>query len=223
MRALDTVFLVAAAATAAGFLLSFLLPERRLRETVATGARADQMSSVPSGDSLDQVSRSLWAALSHEDRRTVLSRLALRAGLSLRPAAVWLLARLAEIPGVDLRELASRHPVDPGVLESALNELRAGGLADEHRHLTPAGAVAFERLVAARRAALEALLADWSPERHGSLADYLRQVARDFAAASPLESGPAAGATLAARGRRRPRIPKFPTAPPTITLHRYEP
>jgi EmrB/QacA subfamily drug resistance transporter len=185
MRALGTVFLVAAAATAVGFLLSFLLPERRLRETVATGARADQVSSVPSGDSLDHVSRSLWAALGHEDRRTVLSRLALRAGLSLRPAAVWLLARLAEIPGVDLRELASKHPVDPGVLESALNELWEGGLADEHRHLTPSGAEAFERLVAARRTALEALLADWSPERHGSLADYLRRVARDFAAESP--------------------------------------
>jgi EmrB/QacA subfamily drug resistance transporter len=185
MRALDTVFLVAAVVTAAAFLLSFLLPERRLRETVATGARAEQMSSVPSGDSLDPVSRTLWAALSHEDRRTVLSRLALRAGLSLRPAAVWLLARLAETPGVDLRELASRHPVEPGVLESALIELRGIGLADEHRHLTPTGTEAFERLVAARRAALEALLADWSPERHGGLADYLRRVARDFAAETP--------------------------------------
>jgi hypothetical protein len=39
--------------------------------------------------------------------------------------------------------------------------------------------------VAARRGALGELLADWSPETHGSLADYLRSVARDFAAQAP--------------------------------------
>ena len=56
---------------------------------------------------------------------------------------------------------------------------------DETRALTPAGRAALDRLVNARRAALGALLADWSPDRHGTLGDYLRRVARDFAAQAP--------------------------------------
>ena len=56
MRALDTVFLTAAAVAALGFLLALLLPERRLRESVAAGAAREQGSMVHTGDSLDQVS-----------------------------------------------------------------------------------------------------------------------------------------------------------------------
>jgi DNA-binding MarR family transcriptional regulator len=142
-------------------------------------------TAMPSGDSLDQVSRTLWAVLSREDRRSVLSLLAARAGLDLRPAATWLLARLDENPGVDLAALGSRYSVDPGLLAGGLADLQQQGLAREARTLTPAGRNAVERLVAARRAGLTELLADWSPEQHGALADYLRRVARDFAAQPP--------------------------------------
>ena len=73
----------------------------------------------------------------------------------------------------------------PALLHGAFADLRDRGLADESRVLTSAGHAALERLVAARRSALGELLADWSPETHGSLADYLRRVARDFAAQAP--------------------------------------
>jgi EmrB/QacA subfamily drug resistance transporter len=185
MRALDSVFLAAAGVTLVGLVLSLMLPERRLRETVAAGAGRMPATAVPSGDSLDQVSRTLWAVLSREDRRSVLSLLAARAGLDLRPAATWLLARLDENPGVDLAALGSRYSVDPGLLAGGLADLQQQGLAREARTLTPAGRNAVERLVAARRAGLTELLADWSPEQHGALADYLRRVARDFAAQPP--------------------------------------
>ena len=184
MRALDTVFLVAAGVTLVGFVLSLMLPERRLRETVAAGA-GRVPAAVPCGDSLDQVSRALWAMLSREDRRSVLSLLAARAGLDLRPAATWLLARLDETPGADLAALGRRYSVEPGLLAGALSDLEAKGLADGGRTLTPAGQAALSRLVAARRAGLSELLADWAPEKHGALADYLRRVARDFAAQAP--------------------------------------
>jgi EmrB/QacA subfamily drug resistance transporter len=185
MRALDSVFLMAAGVALSGFVLSLLLPERRLRETVAAGAGGDQASGVPSGDSLDQVSRTLWAMLSREDRRTVLARLAARAGLDLRPAATWLLGRLGEAPGSDPAELATRHAIEPAVLESALHELVQKGLVGARRELTAAGRDALERVVEARCDALRELLADWSPDRHGELADYLRRVARGFAARAP--------------------------------------
>jgi EmrB/QacA subfamily drug resistance transporter len=186
MRALDTVFLVAAGVALVGFVLSLLLPERRLRDTVAAGAGGVPATAVSSGDSLDQVSRTLWAMLGREDRRSVLTLLAARAGLDLRPAATWLLARLDEMPGVDLALLGRRHSVEPRILSGALSDLGSLGLAEEEaRTLTPAGRAAVERLVAARREGLSELLADWSPERHGTLADYLRRVARDFAAQAP--------------------------------------
>jgi EmrB/QacA subfamily drug resistance transporter len=185
MRALDTVFLVAAGVALVGLVLSVMLPERRLRETVAAGAGRVPATAVPCGDSLDQVSRTLWAMLSREDRRSVLSLLAARAGLDLRPPATWLLARLEETPGADLEALGRRYSVEPGLLDDALSDLRRKGLAEQARTLTPAGHAAMERLVAARRDGLSELLADWSPEKHGALADYLRRVARDFAAQAP--------------------------------------
>ena len=185
MRALDTVFLVAAGVAVLGFLLALLLPERRLRESVAAGAAREQGSMVHTGDSLDQVSRCLWGALSREDKRAVLTRLAARAGLDLRPASTWLIGRFGETPGADLEVLARRFSVEPALLHGAFADLRDRGLADESRVLTSAGHAALERLVAARRSALGELLADWSPETHGSLADYLRRVARDFAAQAP--------------------------------------
>ena len=185
MRALDAVFLVAAGVTVCGFVLSLLLPERRLREVVAAGAGGDHASPVSSGDSLDEVSRTLWAMLGREDRRAVLARLAARAGLDLRPAATWLLGQLARSPGADPEELARRHAVEPAVLAAALVELGEKGLVGPDRVVLPAGTDALERVIEARTAALRELLADWSPDRHGRLSDYLRRVARDFAAPAP--------------------------------------
>ncbi len=186
VSALDTVFLVAAVATGISFPLALLLPDRPLREAVAASARVEQAMAVPAGDDpLDQASRCLWAMLGREDKRKVLERLAARAGLDLKPAATWLLTRLAEQPGGDLTELARAHTIEVDRLTAALAQLQAQGFADPTRALTAAGREAHERLIAARRAALTALLADWSPETHGGLSDYLRLVARDFAADTP--------------------------------------
>ncbi len=185
MRALDGVFRVAAGFAFLGFVFALRLPERRLRESVAAGAADDQASPVPSGDPLDQVSRCLWALLSREDRRTLLARLAARAGLDLTPAATWLVGRLGEAPGADPERLARRYSIEPAILRHALSDLRDRGLVDGTGVLTPAGRAAVDGLVGAGRTALGELLADWSPDAHGSLSDYLRGVARDFAARAP--------------------------------------
>ena len=184
--ALDTVFLVASVAMGAGFLLSLLLPDRPLRDAVAASARVEQALPIPAGDDpLDQIARSLWAMLGREDKRKVLERLAARAGLDLTPAATWLLARLGERPGADPADLARVYGIEPDRLAVAAGDLEQRGFADRTRTLTPAGREAHDRLIAARRGALSALLADWSPETHGELSDYLRLVARDFATDTP--------------------------------------
>ena len=50
--------------------------------------------------------------------------------------------------------------------------------ADGRLNLTPAGQAAADRLFAARRDGLRALLADWSPEQHAELADLLNHLSR---------------------------------------------
>jgi EmrB/QacA subfamily drug resistance transporter len=184
---LGTVFLVAAGMTALAFALSLMLPERPLRDVVAAGRGVGQSFAIPpDGDSLTQVSRSLWALLSRESKRRLLERIIARAGLDLSPAAAWLLARFDESSGATPDALARTYGVDAGRLAEALVELRTKGLIAEQSHaLTPAGRAVLERLRAARRAGLAELLADWSPEQHGDLSEFLRRVAGDLAAETP--------------------------------------
>jgi DNA-binding MarR family transcriptional regulator len=184
---LGTVFLVAAGTAALAFVLALMLPERPLRGAVAAGSGVGQSFAIPpDGDSLTQISRSLWALLSRESKRRLLERIAARAGVDLSAAASWLLARFDESPEATPDALARTYGVDAGRLNEALLELRRKGLlAEESRALTPAGRGVLERLRAARRAGLAELMADWSPEQHRDLAEFLRRVAGDLAREAP--------------------------------------
>ena len=184
---LGTVFLVAAGMSALAFLLALVLPERALRNAVAAGGGVGHSFAIPpDGDSLTQVSRSLWALLSRESKRRLLERIVARAGLDLSPAAAWLLARFDESSEATPDGLARAYEVDAGRLIEALGELRRKGLVAEVSHgLTPAGREVLERLRAARRAGLAELLADWSPEQHRDLSEFLRRVAGDLARETP--------------------------------------
>jgi EmrB/QacA subfamily drug resistance transporter len=184
---LGTVFLVAAGMTACALVLAVVLPERPLRGAVAAGSGVGQGFAVPpDGDSLAQVSRCLWALLSRESKRRLLERIAARAGVDLSAAASWLLARFDESAVATPEALANRYAVEVSRLTDALGELRRKGLvADDSQALTPAGREVLERLRAARRAGLAELLADWSPEQHRDLSEFLRRVAGDLARESP--------------------------------------
>ena len=181
---LHTVFLVAAAVAIIGFLLSWLLEERPLRETVAASAGLGEGFAMPcDDDSLTQISHGLSVLMQRDTQRRILERIAERAGVDRTPAECWLLSQIERCPGVPVAELARKYGVDPERLARAQGELQTRGLilpaAPDGYELTPAGREVNERLRIARRERLGELLADWSPEEHRQVAEILRRYAGD--------------------------------------------
>jgi EmrB/QacA subfamily drug resistance transporter len=196
--ALSPVFVVAAGAAAAAFLLSVLLEERPLRDSVSAASGIGEGFAVPKDtDSLAEISRALGVLLGREGRRRVVERLAEEAGVDLSPAACWLLVRLSEDPHTDLEEVSRRFEVPLEVTRKALEELEERGMVLETQPaddggpthtVTPAGQEAVAKLVAARRASLARLLDGWSPEQHVDVAHLLTRLAHELVRERPADA-----------------------------------
>jgi EmrB/QacA subfamily drug resistance transporter len=191
--AIDTVFLVATAIAVLGFLTTWLLPERPLRETVsATSADVGQevagaMAIPTATDSYEELVRGLSAVVGRDVRRSHVERIVARAVVALDAPAAWLLMRLDEHAGVPLGELARRAPYDTDTLHRAVDSLKRAGLivdrsADETAgfDLTPAGSETLERIVVARRAHIEELFGQWTAEEREELASLIRRVSHEL-------------------------------------------
>jgi hypothetical protein len=180
-NALGSVFVVAAVVSGAAFALSWLLPQRPLRDSVAAGAGVGEALAMPKHtDSQAEFARALTSLVGREGRRRLVERLAERAGVSLSPAACWLVVRLAEDPEADIEALRESYDIPADVGAAALQELREQGMV-LGQTVTPAGAAAAERLVAERRASLARLCDGWSPEQYADLAGLLTRLARELA------------------------------------------
>jgi predicted transcriptional regulator len=191
---LDTMFLVAAIVCAVGFVLSWLLPERPLRATVAASARdagneAGEAFARASDESA--VAAHLYAALSsmadRDVQRAHIERIIERAGETLSPLAAWLLVKVEEQADVSPHDLAYSRGISARSAQEALEELRRRGFvtvprADSMRHseLTTTGCQVLERLVEARRAHLDELAEEWDPTHMNDAASYLRDAVRDL-------------------------------------------
>jgi DNA-binding MarR family transcriptional regulator len=196
--ALTPVFLVAAGAAAVAFLLSLILEERPLRDSVTASSGIGESFAVPKDtESLAEMSRALGLLIGQEGRRRVAARWVHEAGLDLSPAAAWLLARLNENPRTDLGEVSARFDIPREVTERGLHELIERGMVVEAPTpdgtapaylLTPAGKEAVEKLIAARRAGLARLLEGWSPEQHVELAHLLTRLAKELVGERPVEA-----------------------------------
>jgi len=206
-QALGSIFLVAAAFAVAAFLLTWLLPERPLRQTLAASAAgvAEGCATPPPESPLLQIERGLALLGSRDTQRALLERTAARAGVDLSPAACWLLGKLDDDPRADVETLASRYGVDRGRLAAGVDALREQGLIDgrgaggggtqtstvmsgatstttaHEWPLTPEGCSVLARLRAARQQELAAALAGWSPERHRELGALITEVAARLA------------------------------------------
>ncbi|MEA2269255.1 MAG: hypothetical protein QOC64_1865 [Solirubrobacteraceae bacterium] len=187
--ALDLVFLVAAGVMALAFLLTWLLEERPLRDTVRTTAMQRAFAAPDDTDSVREVARELSVLVGREGVRDFLRRAVARADLGVSPTAGWLLARAASDGEVDVRALAAAHDVDEDELRETCRGLHARGLLtggpDGATGLTPAGARAVDALARARRGALEDLVAEWSPAEHPELARYVERLADDLGGSAP--------------------------------------
>jgi hypothetical protein len=126
-----------------------------------------------------------------------LARAARRADLDIPPAGGWLLARAASEGNVDVSRLASTYHLDEDRLRAACRDLHARQLLtggpDDTTGLTSEGARAVDALASARCAALEDLVADWSPGEHPELVRYVERLSDDL-----LEEPPRGAATAPA-------------------------
>jgi len=191
-HALDRVFLVGASVAAVAFLLSWLIPQRQLRDSVTASTGIGESFAVPKqGDSLAEMSRALSVLIGRDARRRLIEQLVARADVDLSAAAAWLLARKSRQPDADLAELCSAYDVPLERGEQALAELLEKGMLVERAapegdggaqyELTAEGNETAERLIAERRASLARLCEGWDPERHEDLAKLLTRLAEEVA------------------------------------------
>jgi hypothetical protein len=185
---LDTVFFVAAAVCAVGFVLTWLLEERPLRTTVAESARdagttAAEAFARPEDENVvaAQLYRALGALADRDVQRQHIERIVRRAGVELTPLAAWLLVQRERSPDVAPESLGGSRGIPAERVRSAIADLREADLIGPGPMpaLTAAGCDVLERLVTARRAHLAELAADWDPERDTDAATYLRSAVRD--------------------------------------------
>ena len=192
-QSLTTVFEVAAVVAGVGFLLTWIMPERPLRETVAAatssvGEEAGETFPMPlPDDSADELLRGLSILADRAVQRAYIAAVTREAGLDLIPAAAWLLLRISDEPDTDIRELSRRNGLRLERLAAGLDQLRERGYvtSTESSHgvrhaLTATGCDAYDRLAAARRERLVHLRRDWPPEERQYLADVLQRLARDI-------------------------------------------
>jgi EmrB/QacA subfamily drug resistance transporter len=187
--ALMTVFLVAAAIVVVAFLLSWLIEERPLRQTVETAGVGEAFASPSSGDSLTELMRELARLVGRERTRAFIQRTVDAAGVDLPPGAAWLLVKGQE--GLALRDpeaIAADRAVDAAWVNEQLDTLIARGLLSGGA-LTGAGQATAERLIGARRDCLGSLVADWSPDDDPRVNDAILRLARALARESPAPVG----------------------------------
>ena len=203
---LDVVFLVAAAVGLSGLILSWLVPERPLRESVAATAKSlgeeigEAFPRPMDRDSLATVLTGLSALAERDVRAQFIADVVQRARLDLLPRAAWLLMQIERHPGVDPQALGHAQRVPRDQVEAGQRQLLERGLVSgDHGGpltITRSGCEALARLVDARRERLAELFVSWAPEKHERLAELLGQLLRELVAdapAAPARQPPAAG------------------------------
>jgi hypothetical protein len=177
--ALHVVFLVATAVMALAFVLSWAIPEQRLRKTVDATVVGDTIGGPVDTDSLRELTRALSRAAGRDRTLEFMRGVVERAGVHLSPAASWALLRLGAPDPPSVAELAALPSVRADRLAVALGELRDDGLLAGER-VTGAGSELRTRLVAARTDGLRELIAEWEPEKFPELDGLVRRLADEL-------------------------------------------
>jgi len=194
-HALSTIFEVAAAIGVLAFVLSWILPDRALRDTATASTGVGEAFATPRQvKSEAEAARALSVLLGREKRRQLVANLAARAGVDLSPAACWLIAHLQDDPAMDIPEMSRSFDIPQAATAGAVQELAARGyvtLDDTGagvKGVTAAGHAVAEKLIAERRASLERLCPDWSPDDHPDLAGLLTRLAGELQRDAPTET-----------------------------------
>ena len=189
-QSLSTVFLVAVPVIAVAFILSWLLPEVRLRTTTQATDVGHTFAMPTARSSQEEIERALHVLASRDSLFLIYHRLAARAGVALDPLSCWLLFRLQDQTPLSQESLAQRFHVPADRLTPSIESLlqkklvtltaQADGQAGDQLQLTAAGQQTIDRLTTASHDSLAKLLDGWSPEQEAELATLLRRVAADL-------------------------------------------
>jgi EmrB/QacA subfamily drug resistance transporter len=187
--ALDLVFLVAAFVIGFAFLLTWLLEERPLRQTVATAGMHEAFATPQHPDSIRTVARELSQLVGREGAEEFVRRTTARSGLAVTPLEGWVLVRTAHDRTLDVQAVADSSDLEQDEVRDACRELTRRGLLmhsdDSGTGLTPDGAAAVDALADARRGALCELAAEWGPDEHPELAAFIDRLSDDLVEAAP--------------------------------------
>jgi EmrB/QacA subfamily drug resistance transporter len=190
VHSLSPVFLMAAIVAGLGFLLSWFLQERALRDAPATSTGLeDGMAAPRAPDSLAEIERSLTRVTTREERERFRERVAERAGLTLSPGATWALVHIDEHGFPAAQSIAEREGASAERVASVISELTERGLVlaeNGARTLTPAGAEHARRLLGARCDLLCESLADGDAERKPEVAELLARLSRELCGEPPV-------------------------------------
>jgi len=191
--ALGTVFVVATGIALLGWLLTWLIPERPLRQTVAAASSSNGVGEVGEAfgmpidaGSESYVMRGLAAVADRDLQRQHIERICARAKCDLTPLAAVLLVRLDGDPTAYPDEIGRARGASPNEVRAAVCELQqrgllvAGGTGGRQWKLTSSGCEMLTKLVAARRAHLAELFADWGPARREEIASILHRLADEL-------------------------------------------
>jgi MFS family permease len=171
--AIRPMFLIAAGVAAAGFILTWFLPEQPLRESVADQGIRDSFATPRDISSLEELETRLALLAQHDHRHEVYDRLSAQAGLDLTAPEAWVLLRLNEGHACD------GHP-------DLVQALRDRGLVErDGPALTDDGRAAAARLLEARCAAVEELLAGWKPDEHPDVLAMIDRFSRSLSTTPP--------------------------------------
>lgn len=136
-NALTPVFTLAAVVVGIAFLLSWFLPENRLRKTVATSDLGDTFAAPRDSTSLSEAVAVLARVLNREKTIALIQQVIDTAGLDLKPGEAWMLGRVAHGKSIDPDQLASEYPASSrrfaeirrSLVEKALLSLDGSGKA----------------------------------------------------------------------------------------------
>ncbi|MGW4792341.1 MFS transporter [Nonomuraea sp. NPDC004297] len=169
--AIAAVFRVAAPVMCGAFLLSWLIPQARLRETTKAADLGEGLGATSAErSSLAEVERGLVRLADADLRRGYYDRLGAAAGLNgIAPQGVWIMARLGGEGWVRAGVLAKRANVSTEYGRPYVDQLVAAGLVlrsddGDALRLTEAGQGAALRLLRCSREGLRRLVADWGPD-----------------------------------------------------------
>jgi DNA-binding MarR family transcriptional regulator len=184
-QSLSTVLLVTVPMVAVAFLLSWLLPEVRLRTTTQATDMGHTFAMPTTRTSQQEIERALHVLTSRDSLDQLYRRLGARAGIELDPLNTLLLFRLQEQAPIAGAALAKRFHVPDAMLMPSIEALREIGLvtttapvegqADGQLQLTAAGQETVATVASACNASLAELLDGWSPEQEAELASLLRR------------------------------------------------